>query len=170
MRIKPKSNLFKKLYISTILFVLGRAFKSGNIDKNIKELIKELPEGFIFSIKIHPYGPKIIITKENNRFKVIRKKVNDCNIHLFIIFKNIERAFSVFSFKMSPFLCYAQNGVMVKGSLQWTMVIMGILTLLEIYLLPKFIVGRVIKRYPKWNFFYKIFNRIIIYIRILIGI
>ncbi|HOJ64913.1 MAG TPA: hypothetical protein PLE45_10890 [Spirochaetota bacterium] len=169
--IKPKSNFLKRIYLSFIMFFLGRAFRSSNIDKNIKKQILQLPENFSFCLKIERANIDLIIEKKNNRFIIVNSKSKrDEDIDLFIIFKNIERAFLVFTFQISAFLSYAQNGLIIKGDLQKTMIIMKILTLLEVYLLPKFIAKRVIKRYPKWIFFYKLFNRFLIYFRIFIGI
>jgi len=164
-----KRKILKRIYISTIMFFLKRGFKAINIEKNIKKEINFLPQDFCFSIDIHPFGPKIVIKKCNNGLKFLNPN-RENNINLSIIFKNIERAFSVFTFKKSPFLCYAQNGLIIKGDLSHTMTVIRILSMLEVYLLPKFIVKNVLKRYPELNFFYKLINRILIYFRILTGI
>lgn len=169
---KAKFSL-KRVYLNVLVFFVGRAFQSAsNVDKNIRKEIKELPKDFVFSIKVNPFGPSLTVKKtKNDRFKLLNsRKANLENINLIISFKNSERAFGVFTFRKSVFHSYAQNGFMVKGNLPETMTIMRILTILEAYLLPKFIVAPVLKRYPKWNFFYKLKNRILIYFRILLGI
>ncbi|HOV15038.1 MAG TPA: hypothetical protein PK771_12180 [Spirochaetota bacterium] len=171
-KIKPKFS-FKRLYLNILFFFVGRAFQSlSGVDKNVKKEVKDLPEDFTFCIRVNPFGPLIVIKKlKNNKLKFLNiKNLNYEDINLIISFKNIERAFSVFTFRISAFLSYAQNGFIVKGNLTETMSIMRILSILEAYLLPKFIVKPVLKRYPKWNFFYKIKNRILIYLKILIGI
>jgi len=170
LKIKPKKRIFKKIYLSILMLFLAKRFKAISFEKKIKEDIKDLPDNFCFCIKIENFKPQIIVKKVKNKFKILNPNNYKDKIDLYIIFKNIERAFSVFSFKISAFLCYAQNGLIVKGNLPETMIIMRILTLLEIYLLPKFIIKNVIKRYPKFNFFIKIFKRCLIYFKILLGI
>ena len=171
--VKPKKKIFKKLYLKILLFFVGRGFQSlSKVDKDVKKEVASLPDDFIFTIKINPVGPEIAIQKtKNQRLKFINvKKIDPEKINIQIMFKNIERAFSVFTFQISAYLAYSQNGLMVKGNLPETMTIMRILTILEIYLMPKFIVEPILKRYPKWNFFYKSWNRFLIYSRIVTGI
>jgi len=175
--IKPKKKIFAKIYLSILLFVLGRGFQAAS--KSVKEIKKEsaeLPDGFSFSLNIDPIKLNVSLKKDNrNYFKCLGinykpYKIGTDQPDNIINFRNISSAMKVFTFSISSAISYAQNGISVKGGLPETLAVLRILNLVEYYLLPGFIVKGILKRYPSQNWFVKIFLRIAIYVRLIIGV
>ncbi len=171
--IKSGKKIFARIYLSILLFVLGRGFQAASKSvKGIKNEIAELPENFSFSLNIDPIGLSVSFIKVKHYFKFLgmnKKSVVDKS-SVVINFRNISSAMKVFTFSISSALAYAQNGLSIKGGLPETLAVLRILNLVEYYLLPGFIVKGILKRYPSQNWFVKIFLRIVIYIRLLIGV
>ncbi|MEO0274421.1 MAG: hypothetical protein ABIM18_05025, partial [candidate division WOR-3 bacterium] len=92
--------------------------------------------------------------------KVSYKTNCEENTDIQFIFKNLEAAFMVFTASISTIRAYAENRVSVKGDIGDVMYIMRILDRVQVYLFPRFIAERVVKRYPVITPFKLLKNRL----------
>jgi len=165
--IPPGKKRIKKIYLSIMLFFVGRAFQSAyRVDRTVRKEFDSLPENFSFIMKIHPAGPGILMQRNNKgKLKYMGRSAKPADVN--IIFRNIESAIKVFTFQSSAYVSYAQNGISVSGDLACTMSIMRSLSLVEDYLLPWIITRKIFKRSTATPFFTKHINRVRIYTGIL---
>jgi len=173
--IKPKKKPIKKIYVAAMLWFVGRAIQAAaKTDKNVKEEFKNLRDDFAFSLGVVPNGPVMIVgkTKEGKvKYQGWSKKGQKLTLEMNI--KNIEAAMLVFTFQESTSVAFARNRFFVTGDLPDALAVVRILDLVEVYLLPKIITKLAVKRYPKWselNPIKKYVNRIIIYVRTILGV
>jgi len=130
--IKSRKKMFPRIYLSILLFVLGRGFQAASKSvKDIKNEIFELPENFSFSLNIDLTGLSVSFIKVKYFFKFLgmNKKVLVDKSDVVINFRNINSAMKVFTFSISSALAYAQNGLSVKGGLPETLAVLRILNL-----------------------------------------
>lgn len=167
--ILPKKHTGKHWYLRVMLFFVGRAFQSlWKLDKNIQQEFNMLPEKFSFAITVLPDGPGVFLQKDAQGKLRYKGKLND-EADVMIRFRNIASAMRVFTFQISSYKAYAQNGISVSGDLAATMGIMRCLNLVEDYLLPGFITKKILKRKPKTPWLSKLLKRFILYISIIFG-
>ncbi len=166
---KPGKKRLKRLYLGILFFFVKRGFMAAShIDSTVNREFRELPQDFSFMMKVAPYGPEFILKRdEAGHLRDAAELLTEKEAAVAIVFKNMERALKVFTFTLNPFQSYAQNGLIVKGELPHTMAVIRCLSLVEAYLLPKGIVMRILKRYPKWEAAEKHMNRLRIYARAL---
>ncbi len=166
--IKPKKKPFKRAYIKTLLWVVGRGIQAvSKVDKSVQEELKDLPNGTKFSIEVMPNGAKFIVEKTpNNRLKFLGLKKGEADFT--VKFKNIETAMLVLTFREATSRALANDRFVPDGPLSLACLFVRILNLTEIYLLPKFIAKKAVKRYKSPKF--KHIRRVRIYTRLIIGI
>ncbi len=168
--ILPKKQAGKHWYLGVMLFFVGRAFQSlWKLDKRIEQEFAMLPQKFSFLLTVLPDGPGFFLQKdEQGRLRFKGKPNGDADV--MIQFRNTASAMRVFTFQISSYKAYAQNGISVSGDLAATMGIMRCLTLVEDYLLPGFITKRILKRKPRTPWLTKLLKRFILYISIILGL
>jgi hypothetical protein len=172
--IKPKRKLLKRLYITVMLFFVGRAIQAASkVDRTVRREFEALPEGFTFSLGVLPFGPYMVVGRdEKGRAKYLGGKPEGKKLHLSMGVKSVEDAFVVFTFQESTGLAFAHGRFVVDGDLNISLGIVRILDLVEVYLLPKLVANLAVKRYPKWSELSPVrkhLGRILIYTRALLG-
>jgi len=169
-KLYTKNNFFKNLYVSTMLFAVGRAYETAySLDKRLQKEFSILPIGFCFELCVHPKGPRAFIyINEKHKISYSKKFHKEADIQM--KFRNLDRAFTVFTFKIGANQSFAQNGLLVSGDLPITMIFMRTLAIVESYLLPDFITKNILRELVKFPFLQRSFVRICAYLHIVIGI
>lgn len=138
----------KRVLVKVVFWILGRALrKAHRIDHDIAYYYSKVPSPLSFSFKVEPTGPCLAVYREGE--KVSYKTHCEENADIQFIFKNLDAAFMVFTASKSTIRAYAENRVSVKGDIGDVMYIMRILDRVQVYLFPRFIAERVVKRYPE---------------------
>ncbi len=192
--IKPGSKFLKRFYLSIMFWSVGKALPvAARVDKEIKKEFEKLPNDFTLRLMILPelalphffyakmlpnfviakgllpYGQQMIIQKDKEG--IIRYFGSDLRgkkIDLTMAFKSLEAAMMVFTFRESTPVAYAHDRFAVEGYLPYATMFIRILDIMQVYLLPKVIAKRAVKRYPAWSEMSplrKHINRVIIYVR-----
>jgi hypothetical protein len=129
-----------------------------------------MPMGFIFSVGAFPRGPWMVVEKDaNGRVKYLGQRVKDRNIDLRMTLKSMDALLLLFTFQESTPVSNARNRLFVEGEVPHACTVVRILDMVQVYLLPKFIAKRAIKRYPRWSLKRHTLDRIQVNIRTLIG-
>ena len=192
--IKPRSKIFKRLYLANMFWTVGKALPmAAKVDKEVKKEFEKLPvdytlrlmilperafplffyakmlPGFVINKGLLPYGQQMIIHKDNDgKIHYLGSDPRGKKFDLSMGFKSLEAAMMVFTFRESTPTAFAHDRFAVEGYLPYATTFMRILDIVQVYLLPKVIAKRAVKRYPSWlemSPFRKHINRIIIYIR-----
>jgi hypothetical protein len=117
-------------------------------DERVKKEIASLPEGYRVCLKagMKKGSPQIIMTVTKGR--VLRTKTEE-KADLTIVFKNIHTAFKVFTGQMGIAEAYAGHGFYLKGNINIAMGVVRCMEYVELYLFPKIISSRILKRVEK---------------------
>ncbi|MDX2441083.1 MAG: hypothetical protein QNK40_11105 [Desulfobacterales bacterium] len=99
----------KKLVVSVVMFVLGRAFQTASrLDRVIQDEISKWEEGVVIKMQVLSNGPAMCIKKKDDRIRylVFGAKTAD----LTVSFKNIEATFTVMSGGWGPSRAWPRIG------------------------------------------------------------
>lgn len=173
--IKPGKKLLKRLYISVMLFVVGRAIAAAaKVDGEVKKEFEQLRSDFVLGMGIIPNGPYMVVGKDaKGRVKYMGGDPKGKKLTLKMGIRSVESAILVFTFQESTAAAFAHNRFVVDGDLVEGMAIMRILDLVEVYLLPKLVASLAVKRYPKWSEMSPVrkhVNRVLVYARTILGV
>jgi hypothetical protein len=165
------SKPFKRAYVGVFLWFTGRAIQAAaTVDEQVRQEFASLPDNFTFSLGVLPDGPWMLIGKEKGRVKYLGGNPGGKHLHVRLAIKNIETAFLILSFQESTALATARNRLITEGEVPQALAMIRVMDIVEVYLLPKIIARLAVKRYPSWTFGRKLFGRIGIYTRALLGI
>lgn len=172
----PGKKRWKHLYVTFMLWFVGRALQAvSRFDKEIREEIAGLPDNCLIGMVVFPFGesghraPGMFIQKtETNRFRYRGSRQPNRKPDFIITFKNIEMAIALLTFREKTTEAQAYGRFTVDGSLPVACTFARILNKTEIYLLPKPLAVRAVRRYE--NPQHKHFNRIRLYIQTLLGL
>jgi hypothetical protein len=140
----------KKIVVQIVMFVLGKAIQSASRwDSIVRHEVARWPDDFTFALDVLPWGPRMSMKKQGGRLKYLGAGPKD--VDLLISFKNIECAFLVFSGLMGTEQGAAERRTIVKGDLTVALSLIRIINLVEVYLYPRIISRRLVKRVPKLN-------------------
>lgn len=117
-------------------------------DERVKKEILRLPEDYRICLKtgMTKMSPQISMIVKNGR--VLRMKRPD-GADLTIVFKNAHTAFKVFTGQMSIAAAYAAHGFYLKGNINTAMGVVRCMEYVELYLFPKIMSKRILKRVEK---------------------
>ncbi len=161
--IRPKPKRFKKVVLTVMFFVLGRAFVFTNkFDSSVKKEISEWPEGYKIIFYTAYHGPSMGLIKRNNR--IIRAKIPLDNADLSIIFKNVDSAFLMMTAQMGIPVAFAEHRFILKGESHLAMSLIRCLNVVQTYLFPRIIAKRLIRKLPKIPWYRRYFYRLRIYL------
>ncbi len=192
--IKPGSKLLKRIYVAVMMWFLGKAIQAAvKVDPEVKKEFDIIPPNFTLRMMIYPerafplffyakmlpafvrdkglllYGIQMIIGKDKEgRVRYMGSDPKGKKIDLHMIFKSLEAATMVFTFRESTTTAYAHDRFMVEGDLPYALAFVRVLDIVEVYLLPKIVAKRAVKRYPKWSELSpikKYVNRVLVYVR-----
>jgi len=166
------TNPFKRIYLTLLFWFMGRAIQAASrVDKTIKDIFGNLPEGFTFVLTVAPEGPALVIGKnERGRVKYLGADSGGRKADLTMIIKNIEAAMLLFTFQEATLTAVARNRLIVDGDISWACAVVRILDMVEVYLLPRMLALLAVRRYPQWSVYKKVVARPLIYLRALTGI
>lgn len=192
--IKPGKKWFPRYYLAIMLWSVGRAMpKAAKVDSQIRKELDKLPNNFTLRLMVQPerafplffyakmlpgfvkkkgllpYGLQMILHKDKQgRLHYQGADPTGKKIDLSISFKSLQAAIMIFTFRESSPVGYAHDRFVVEGYLPYVTTFMRVLDIVQVYLLPKIIAERAVKRYPSsaemspWK---KHINRIVIYVR-----
>ena len=142
-----KKKLIKKIVVRIVMLVLGRAIQSASRwDAFVRHEVARWNEGHTFILEVLPNGPRMCMQKQGGRLKFQGSKLADAD--LVVRFKNIECAFLVFSGLMGTERGFAENRMTVKGNLPEAMSLIRCMNMIVVYLYPRFISRRLVKKVP----------------------
>ncbi len=158
-----------RIYLSVLFWFLGKAVQAcAAVDPSVREEFSRLPEGFTFILSVWPNGPGMTIAKQlDGRVRYLGSGSPDGEAHLRMVIASPALAMSLFTFRESTALAAARERLFVHGSLSDACAMVRVLDLAEIYLLPRFIAVRAVKRYQSPS--HRRRRRAAIYMRVLTG-
>lgn len=191
---KPGKKWFDRYYLAVMLWSVGKAIPmAAKVDKQIQKELDKLPNNFTLRLMVQPerafalffytkmlpgfvkrkgllpYGLQMILHKDKQgRLHYQGADPTGKKIDLSMAFKSLKAAMMVFTFIESSPVAYAHDRFVVEGYLPYATAFMRVLDIVQVYLLPKIIAQRAIKRYPSraemppWK---KHIKRIVIYVR-----
>ncbi len=163
--IKPHRSWFKKLVVSIVFFVLGRAMQSlSRRDATIQKEVASWPEGTTVLFKVLPASPKFAFCKTpQGNLKYLGTRVGEQQADLVIYFKNVDAAFLMMTAQIGTAQAYAEHRMSVRGDLTIALSNIRCLNVVERYLFPTFLAKRVVKRLPAIPFGLRIGRRLWLY-------
>lgn len=171
----PAGKPLKKLYLSVLLFITGRAIAAAyRHDIQVKRELDSIGENFLIRLGLINSGPAMYIgRKQNGKVKYLGSKPGKEKPLIDIKIKNIEAAMLMFTFSESSAMATCRNRVILDGDMGAACAFMRAFDIVEIYLLPKPVAKLAVKRYPKWtrmNPVRKHTGRLLIYLSTLTGL
>lgn len=164
--VNPGRKRIKYLITKLMFFILAQTIQSASrFDPLIKEELKSWPEDFKVLMKVKENGPSLSVVNEKGMLK--RKRVNETEADILISVKNIEFAFRMITMRAGTIQAFMENRSTYFGDVPMALSLIRILNVVQFYLLPRLIAGRVIKRLPKIKWPRRYYGRIRLY---LIGI
>ncbi|NOX90160.1 MAG: hypothetical protein GXO77_14165 [Calditrichaeota bacterium] len=161
-------NFFKKLYIKTLLFFLGKAFVAGGkLIPEVKEELKNFEDDLLLTMTVMPNGPEMKLLFSGEKIRFAKKPPQISPETLTITIKYLEAAFVMFTFRESTSVAFARSRMTVNGDLGKSMAFVRCLNWVEFYLLPAIFARRALKRYPAHSVFKKAMTRVKLYSRLL---
>jgi hypothetical protein len=162
---QPRANLIKKRYIALMLWFVGRAVQAAaRHDADVKKEFDKLPDGFTFSLGVLPEGPAMVVGKDGEGVvRYLGWKLERQPIHLAMKIKNLEAAMLMFTFQESTAEATCNDRLIIDGEVPPACAVVRVLDTVEVYLLPWFLAGLAVKRYPRWNLIRKLTGRCKIY-------
>jgi len=160
--VDPGSKWFKKITAKVVLVILGRAFQVlSRKDLSIAREIDQWPEGFKMELNIMPYGPNLII--EKNEGFIYAKNISDKAPDLSVNFKNVESAFMLLTPLMGVPQGFAEHRFVVIGDVAKAMSFTRCLNLILAYLYPDFLCRNLMRNIPEINFLNRMSRRAYFY-------
>lgn len=149
MALIPSVSTAKRLYVETMMNVIGRALQAiSQVDVAIKKEVNVLPDGFSFQMKVMPNGPSFTVRKKPNGELEFLGSNPEQTPDLSIAFKHLTHAFMVLSFQESTSIAFAHDRMLVDGDIGYALRVTRILNRLESFILPKLLAERAVKEYP----------------------
>ncbi len=140
----------KKAIIRIAFFILGRSIQSAShFDKIIQTELNEWPDSFLLVYKVFPNGPELALCKKNNLLKRCKHTERDPDMLIYI--KNVEYAFKLMTSQKGSVQAFIEHGAFLKGDVTIALSLIRILNRIQVYLYPRFLVKRLVKRVPKIN-------------------
>ena len=145
--VKPSGLIFKRIYCSVIMAVLGWFIPMACRKEGVRDEIRAFPEDFTCRLGIWPRGASVTFRKDGDRLKKISNSSREVDLGVYL--KSVEAAWLMFSFQESTCMSEANNRLMAMGELPHTCTFIRMMDKVEILLLPKFIAKRAVKKWEK---------------------
>lgn len=138
----------KKLVVGTSLLALGTAFEIiSKCENDLRDEIADWDEGFTFSLGVMPKGPAVALKKEGDRIRYMGARADNPTAR--ILFKNMDCAIMPLTGMMSADIAFVQRRAVLYGSVSAAMAISRAMAIVQRYLMPGFMFGRLFKRPPR---------------------
>ena len=161
--VRPGRKRFKVRVVKIVFFVLGRALQSASrFDPVIKEELKEWPDNLSIMYKVQPFGPDMMICKENGHLR--KRPSSEKEASVIIYLKNIEYSFLLMTTQKGTVQAFLESAAYLKGDVPIAMSLIRILDRVQYYLFPRIIAKRVIKRLPNISLTSRYFGRLRLYL------
>lgn len=172
--ISPGKKRIKRIYVSVLLFIFGRAFQAvAKSDPAAKAEFDSMPSDFMLDLCVAPNGPHMVVGKDKKgKVKYFGWKPGDRKITLKMEIKHLEAAILMFTFQESSCTATARDRLIVEGDLPVASGVLRIMDLLEVLLLPWFIAKLGVKRYPdhmRMPLSRKLRSRVLTYVGVVTG-
>ena len=169
--VKPGGKPLKRAFLNIMLWFVGNAARAAaKVDDEVKREFDSLPEGFTFSLGAFPRGPYTVIGKDDRGVvRYLGNKIDAVRVDVKMTLKSIEGLFLLFTFQESTPVSNSRDRLYVEGDIPHACTAVRILNILQVYLLPKCIARRAIKRYPKWSIKRHTWDRLMVYLRTVTG-
>ena len=170
--LSPGRSWVKRAYLGLNLWFMGRAVQAASrVDEKVRQEFRSLPEGFTFALAVIPGGPAMVVRKEGPDAARYRGgRLDRQPVDLTLAFKHLEAGFLTFTFRENTAIATARDRLIVDGDVACACSGVRILDTVQVYLLPKWVARRAVKRYPRWPLGRKLLNRLRIYGRAIVGI
>lgn len=154
-------------YVRIMFDVMGRAMEAASqFDPVFQRELATLNPDFIFEMCVKPRGPGIVLQKQSDGSLKYLGDQSPQKPSLSIQFKHLAHAFLVLSFQESTARAFANDRMVVDGEISQAMKMVRCLNRLEVFILPKVIAQRAVKRYPKLSLQEKLLQGTRIYSRV----
>lgn len=172
IEIKPGRKPFQRIYLSIMLWFVGKAIQAAaRVDPEVKKEFEEMPPGYTFSLGAFPNGPYMIVGKDDGgKVRYLGGNITKHPVNLEMTLKSMGNLFVLFTFRESTPIANSRDRMIVNGDVPQACAAVRILNIVQVYLLPKFIAKLAIKRYPKWSLKRHTLDRTMVLIRTVIGI
>ncbi|WDP89968.1 MAG: hypothetical protein HUN04_09710 [Desulfobacter sp.] len=169
--IKPKKQIFRRIYLFVMLWFVGRAVQAASrTDQAVKDEFSAMPEGYTFCLGAFPTGPWMIVGRDDSgRGKYLGWNRDKHPVHLEMGLKSAAGLFTLFTFRESTPTANARDRLYVSGDVPQACAAIRILDAVQVYLLPKPVAKLAIKRYPQWPLSRHIFTRTLVLVRTVTG-
>lgn len=149
-RLQPMASQARRLYVELMFQVMGNALQAiSEIDEDVQNEARALPEGFLFEMMVMPHGASLVIEHlGNGRFRYHGSEAPR-PVNLSIQFKHIAHAFLVLSFQEKTSVAFANDRMLVDGDIGYAVRMTRILNRLEAFILPRLLARRAVKEYPR---------------------
>lgn len=148
-RLRPMASQAKRLYVQLMMEVVGRAMEAiSQFDEQVQSEVSQMPEGFLFEMKVMPGGPALVMCKQSDGSLAYEGRQGSRAPDLSIQFKHLQHAFMVLSFQEKTAVAFANDRILVDGDLSVATRMTRVLNHLEAYILPKLLAERAVKEYP----------------------
>ncbi|MCG8687346.1 MAG: hypothetical protein MI892_20885 [Desulfobacterales bacterium] len=170
--IKPGKRYVKRIYLSVMLWFVGRAVQAASrVDKAVAAEFAAMPDNYTFSLGAFPNGPYMVVRKDDTgRAKYLGSRLDKQPVHLEMSLKSLGHLFTLFTFQESTPTANARDRLYVSGDVPFACAAVRILDIVQVYLLPKPIARLAIKRYPKWTLKRHTLDRAAVLVRTVTGI
>jgi len=160
--VRPGRKWFKVQLVKIVFFVLGRALQSASrFDPVIQEELKEWPDNLSIMYKVQPFGPDMMICKENGQLRKRLSSEEEATIIIYL--KNIEYSFLLMTTQKGTVQAFLESAAYLKGDVPIAMSLIRILDRVQFYLFPRIIAKRVIKRLPSISLTSRYLGRLRLY-------
>ena len=161
--IHPEKDTVKYHTVKVGFLAMGRALQSASrFDPVIKEELKEWPDNLSIMYKVQPFGPDMMICKENGQLR--RRPSSEKEASIIIYLKNIEYSFLLMTTQKGTVQAFLESAAYLKGDVPIAMSLIRILDRVQYYLFPRIIAKRVIKRLPNISLTSRYFGRLRLYL------
>ena len=172
IEIKPGRKPFQRIYLGIMLWFVGRAIQAASrVDREVRKEFQEMPENYRFSLGAFPNGPYMVVGKsEKGKVRYLGGNIEKIPVNLEMTLKSMEHLFMLLTFQESTPEANSRDRMIVSGDVPQACAAVRILDIVQVYLLPRFMAKKAIRRYPAWSLKRHTFDRVLILIRTLSGI
>lgn len=148
-RFRPMASRARRMYVEVMFQVMGRALQAiSEVDANVQDEARVLPEGFLFEMKVLPNGSALVIEHTGDGRLHYHGTTAPGPVNLSIQFKHLVHAFLVLSFQEKTAVAFAHQRMLVDGDIAQAIRMTRILSRLEAFILPQVIANHAVKEYP----------------------
>jgi hypothetical protein len=141
----------KKAVVGIALLALGGTFERvSKHSAELKEEIKDWKKGIVISLGVLPKGPAISLKEENGTIRYLGRGYQKPDVK--ILFKNMDSAFLPFTAQMGSHIAFVQHRALLHGNVVDGIKANRAMGIVQAYLLPGIVFGKVFKVPPKLTF------------------